>query len=135
MATFTSSELEFLRTTMLGRLATRRPDGTLQNSPIAFGVDEATGVIDVRGRAMGATRKFANVEDNGEVALVVDELVSTSPWVVRGMEIRGRADAVRGEPAAVAYLSDEVIRIHPRRVIAWGIDDEGQAMVGRDVAT
>ncbi|CAN5620317.1 PPOX class F420-dependent oxidoreductase [soil metagenome] len=134
-AVFTPSELAFLDATLLGRLATKRPDGTLQNSPVAFGVDHDSGVIDIRGRAMGDTRKFANVEHDGEVAFVVDELVTTSPWVVRGLEIRGRAEALRNVPASASYLSDEVIRLHPRRVISWGVNSNGEQMVGRDVST
>ena len=37
------------------------------------------------------------------------------PWRPRAVEIRGRAEAVGG-PASV-------IRIHPQRIISWGIDD------------
>jgi pyridoxamine 5'-phosphate oxidase family protein len=131
---FTDLELEYLRTQRLGRLATLDPRGTLQNSPVGFQVDEGSGVIEIWGRDMGNTRKFHNVEANGQVAFVVDDLASVTPWVVRGIEIRGRAEALRDQTPPNAYVSREVIRVHPRRVIAWGIGPEG-ARVARSVAS
>jgi len=74
---------------------------------------------------MGNTRKFHNVAANGQVAFVVDDLVSVSPWVVRGLEIRGSAEALSGQTPPSGYWSAEVIRIHPRRIITWGIGPEG----------
>jgi len=122
---FTDVELEYLRTQRLGRLATLDPRGTLQNSPVGFQVDENAGVIEIWGRDMGNTRKFHNVAANGQVAFVVDDLVSVSPWVVRGLEIRGSAEALSGQTPPSGYWSAEVIRIHPRRIITWGIGPEG----------
>jgi pyridoxamine 5'-phosphate oxidase family protein len=129
---FTDVELEYLRTQRLGRLATLDPRGTLQNSPVGFQVDEDAGVIEIWGRDMGNTRKFHNVEANGQVAFVVDDLASVTPWVVRGIEIRGSAEALRDQTPPNAYMSREVIRVHPRRVIAWGIGPDG-ARVARTV--
>ena len=122
---FTSVELEYLRSQRLGRLATLTPRGTLQNSPITYQVDDEAGVIDVWGRDMGNTRKFHNVAANGQVAFVVDNLASVTPWVVRGIEIRGTAEALTDQSPPNAYMSREVIRIHPRRVIAWGLGPDG----------
>ena len=51
---FTDAELEYLRSQRLGRLATKRPDGTLQNNPVGVRVDEEAGVIDIHGRDLGA---------------------------------------------------------------------------------
>ena len=129
--TLTEPERAYLATQPLGRLATRRPDGSLQNSPVGFRYDDATGTIEVTGRALGASRKFRNVADNGAVALVVDDLVSRNPWTVRGVEIRGHAEALVDQAPASAYSSAEMIRIHPRRVITWGLGEPG--MVGRDI--
>ncbi|MGH9165272.1 MAG: PPOX class F420-dependent oxidoreductase [Acidimicrobiales bacterium] len=130
--TLTTAERDYLASQPLGRLATRRPDGSLQNNPVGFHYDEATGTIDISGRAMGQTRKFHNVAANGAVALVVDDLVSRSPWTVRGIEIRGRAEALTDQSQTSGYGSAEVIRIHPQRVISWGLGERG--MQGRDIA-
>lgn len=130
--TLTEAERAYLATQPLGRLATRRPDGSLQNSPVGFHYDEATGTIEIFGRALGATKKFRNVAHNGAVALVVDDLVSRNPWTVRGVEIRGWAEALSGQEPRSSYTSPEVIRIHPRRIISWGLG--GQGMQGRNVS-
>ncbi|CAN5677920.1 PPOX class F420-dependent oxidoreductase [soil metagenome] len=119
--TLTAQERDYLATQPLGRLATRRPDGSLQNSPVGFSYDERAGTIDIYGRALGTTRKFHNVADNGAVALVVDDLVSRNPWTVRGVEIRGQAEALVDQEPASSYTSREIIRIHPCRVISGGI--------------
>jgi pyridoxamine 5'-phosphate oxidase family protein len=113
--TFTALELEYLAGQALGRLATMQPDGTLQVSPVGFAWNPDTSTIDIRGFNMAASRKFRNVAANGRVAFVVDDLPSTDPWRVRCVEIRGHGEAVDGP--------DAIIRIHPRRVISFGVGE------------
>lgn len=115
--TFTESELAYLASQRLGRLATAKPDGTLQASPVGFRYNADTGTIDIPGFNMSESRKFRNVADNGRVAFVVDDLASVEPWRVRCLEIRGRGEAIDAETS-----SDAIIRIHPTRVISFGID-------------
>jgi len=121
--TFTASELDYLASQQLGRLATARPDGTLQVSPVGFQYNPETGTIDVRGYRMSASRKFHNVAANGRVAFVVDDIASVQPWRVRCLEIRGRAEAVDGPADPSTGLDGGIIRIHPQRIISFGIDD------------
>jgi pyridoxamine 5'-phosphate oxidase family protein len=130
---FSEAELDYLRSQRLGRLATITPDGTLQNSPVGFEVDAAAGVINVGGQDLGNTRKFRNVAANGKVAFVIDDIASFDPWTVRCLEIRGVAEALTGQAPAHPYLSAEVIRIHPRRIISWGLGADGQQGSRRDV--
>ncbi|SNQ45511.1 conserved hypothetical protein [Frankia canadensis] len=118
---FTPAELAYLRAQRLGRLATLAPDGTLQNSPVGHAVDDATGVISIYGYNLGATRKFHNIAANGQVAYVVDDIAALDPWTVRGVEIRGTAEALRDQPPPSPVMSPEVIRIHPRRIISWNL--------------
>jgi pyridoxamine 5'-phosphate oxidase family protein len=125
---FTDAELEYLSSQRLGRLATAKPDGTLQVSPVGFRVNTVTGTIDIAGHAMAHSRKFRNVADNGRVAFVVDDVPSVQPWTVRCLEIRGRGEAI-ATPADSAYgdlpatgIDGAIIRIHPTRVISFGID-------------
>jgi pyridoxamine 5'-phosphate oxidase family protein len=126
---FTDAELEYLASQRLGRLATAKPDGTLQVSPVGFRVNEETGTIDIAGHGMSASRKFRNVADNGKVAFVVDDVPSVNPWTVRCLEIRGRGEAI-ARPADSAYgspapagVDGAIIRIHPARVISFGLGD------------
>lgn len=69
---------------------------------------------------MGKTRKFRNVRRNPGVALVIDDVVSIEPWVVRGIEIRGSAEALDGVDPPMPGMSREVIRITPRWIFSWG---------------
>jgi pyridoxamine 5'-phosphate oxidase family protein len=119
---FTQIELDYLAGQRLGRLATKRPDGTLQNNPVGFRYQPDTATIDIGGFTMASSRKFRNVADNGEVAFVVDDLPSISPWRVRCLEIRGTAEAIE-HPADSAYGSaDPIIRVRPRRILSFGLD-------------
>ncbi|WP_131766761.1 PPOX class F420-dependent oxidoreductase [Candidatus Protofrankia californiensis] len=129
---FTDIERAYLAGQRLGRLATVAPDGSPQNSPVGFRYNEAAGTIDIHGYSLGASRKFRNVAATAAVSLVVDDIASVDPWRVRGLEIRGKAEAVTDEDPPAAYLSREVIRIHPRRIISWGIDPDAPRMSARD---
>ena len=84
---------------------------------------------------MGATRKYRNVLSHPEVALVVDDIASVDQWMVRGVEIRGPAEALEAQSPPVVGMSREVIRVHPRRIISWGIDPDNPGMHGRDLQT
>jgi len=131
--TLTTTERQYLETQILGRLATARPDGSLQNNPVGFSYDETTGSIDITGRNLAATQKFRNVASTGMVALVVDDLASRDPWVVRGVEIRGRAEAIRDQEPPSPDAGREVIRIHPQRIVSWGLDPAQPGMNSRSV--
>ena len=130
---FTDPELEYMASQWLGRLATVDAGGGVQNNPVGFRVN-TDGTMDIRGHNMAASRKFRNVRNTGRAALVVDDLVSTSPWHVRGIEIRGRAEALQNQQPADGHWSGDIIRIHPRRIIVWrGINPDAPGMRGRDV--
>jgi len=131
---FTTAELGYLATQRLGRLATAQPDGTLQVSPVGFRYNSDLATIDIGGWHMSASRKYRNIADNGRVAFVVDDLPSVDPWRVRCLEIRGVAEAIQ------LPSGDAIIRIHPRRIISFGIDEpdsEAHALVPskRDVVS
>jgi pyridoxamine 5'-phosphate oxidase family protein len=119
---FTEAELEYLSGQRLGRLATVDPDGVPQNNPVGYAVDATTGTIDIGGWNMGTSRKFRNVRRGSAVAFVVDDLASITPWRVRGIEIRGVAEALTGQPSQDGHFGAELIRIHPRWILSWGLD-------------
>lgn len=121
-ATFTPREIAYLNGQRLGRLATVDASGVPQNNPVGFVVDAATGQLVIGGTTLGQTRKFRNVEATGVAAFVVDDLASTDPWVVRGIEIRGDAEALRDVDPPHSGLSRELIRITPRWIGSWGIE-------------
>ncbi|WP_304106073.1 PPOX class F420-dependent oxidoreductase [Mycolicibacterium bacteremicum] len=124
--TFKPHEIAYLQQADLGRLATVRPDGTPQNSPVGFSFNEELGTIDIAGFHMSASQKYRNIGRNPKVAFVVDDIFSRDPWRVRCLEIRGTAEQAR-VPAAVGGsgdpLDEAIIRITPTRIISFGIDD------------
>jgi pyridoxamine 5'-phosphate oxidase family protein len=114
---FKSHEIAYLNSADLGRLATIQPNGALQNSPVGFNYNDELGTIDVYGYNLAKSQKFRNVATNDTVAFVVDDIVSHDPWRVRCLEIRGTAE--QAEDAK----GDPLIRITPKRIISFGIDD------------
>jgi pyridoxamine 5'-phosphate oxidase family protein len=118
-----NAELAYLGTQRLGRLATAQPDGTLQVNPVGFRYNHRAGTIDIGGFNMASSRKFRNVADNGRVAFVVDDIASIDPWWVRCLEIRGHAEAIAAPADSAAPIDGAIIRIHPRRIISFGMDD------------
>jgi len=122
--TLTEAERSYLESQPLARLATVDASGAPQNNPVGAFLDEVTGDVVIGGHAMGTTRKFRNVQANGQVALVVDDLVSRDPWTVRGLEIRGTAVALQDVDPPMPFMSREVIRITPTWVASWGVDPE-----------
>jgi pyridoxamine 5'-phosphate oxidase family protein len=133
-APFTEAELAYLSGQQLGRLATVAPDGTPQNNPVGFHWNPDTATIDIYGLNMGASRKFRNAREFPPVAFVVDDIASVDPWTVRGVEIRGQAEALDDIDPPRPGMSREVLRIHAHRIISWGFDGT-RTMHGRDVAS
>jgi pyridoxamine 5'-phosphate oxidase family protein len=127
----TEAEQAYLKSQPLARLATVDASGAPQNNPVGAFLDEETGDILIGGHAMGASRKFRNVRNNGQVALVVDDLVSRDPWTVRGLEIRGTAVALEDVDPPVPFMSREVIRITPGWISSWGVDPAAPGRTSR----
>lgn len=119
---FTQAELDYLATQHIGRLATVSPDGQVQNNPTNFFVDAGAGTIVIGGHAMGSSKKFRNVQQGSTVAFVVDDLATVDPWAPRGIEIRGTAVALTDHEPPLPYLSREIIRITPAKIVSWGLD-------------
>jgi pyridoxamine 5'-phosphate oxidase family protein len=114
MSQFSDEELAYLRgERRLARVATVGKDGTPHVVPVGWSYNEELDTIDIGGRNMGASKKYRDVRRGERAAVVIDDLASTDPWRPRGVEVRGRAEAVEGERP--------LIRIHPDRVRSWGV--------------
>ena len=120
--TFKQHEIEYMKQTELGRLATVQRDGTPQASPVGFAYDAELGTIDIAGYNMSKSQKYRNIAVNPKVAFVVDDIASRNPWRVRCLEIRGiaeQATAPRTTGAAGDALDAAIIRITPTRTVPW----------------
>lgn len=141
MSTFTSAELAYLGSQPLGRLATVGPGGRPHVTPVGVFHDPESDTIVVGSVAdMTASKKYRDVRRHPDVAFVVDDLATVDPWAPRGIEIRGHAETVAEGGAAVGRrlgagfpFHEAWIRIHPRRVLAWGIDTDSYTVNARDV--
>jgi pyridoxamine 5'-phosphate oxidase family protein len=94
---------------------------------VAFTYNEALDTIDIAGYRMSKSQKFRNIVRNDKVAFVVDDITSRDPWRVRCLEIRGTAEQAEIPPARGAAgdeLDTAIIRLTPRRIISFGIDDQ-----------
>ncbi|MCU1689855.1 MAG: pyridoxamine 5-phosphate oxidase [Pseudonocardiales bacterium] len=123
--TLTPLEVEYLAAQPLGRLATVQRNGQPQASPMAFVWNPGTQTIDMVGFRMQKTQKWKNVETNPKIAFVVDDLISTDPWKMRMLEIRGTVEMLLNPTDVVRPGGDgAVMRLHPVKVISMGIDPD-----------
>jgi pyridoxamine 5'-phosphate oxidase family protein len=131
---FTDAEHAYLAGHPLGRLATIGPDGAPQIHPVAFWLNDGTGTIDIGGPALGRSQKFRNIRADPRVSFVVDDQAETpNPLgqIGRGIEVRGHAEIATLDPPLIAAFSNETLRIHPHRIIAWNIGEFAAAPPGR----
>ena len=114
MSVFRESELRYLAGgKQLGRLATVGADGTPHVVPVAFIYNAVRDTIDVGGSELGETKKFRDVARSGRAAIVVDDVGDGEQWRPRGIEVRGRGEAIA--------IPTPLIRIHPERIVSWGL--------------
>ena len=114
MSVFTEAELQYLAGgRQLGRIASVGADGTPHVVPVGWIYNAARDTIDVGGRELGRSKKFRDVARTGRVAIVIDDLESTDPWRPRGIEVRGRAEAIT--------MPTPLIQIYPERIVSWGL--------------
>jgi pyridoxamine 5'-phosphate oxidase family protein len=126
MNPFTAAELAYLTDEpRLARLATIGADGMPHIAPVGWSYNAELGALDIGGHDVTRTKKFRDVARTGRAAIVVDDVLP--PWQPRGVEVRGIAEAIEGPPAR--------IRLHPRRIISWGLESsELGTRHARDVA-
>ena len=121
MSVFTPKEIEYMANQRLGRLATVSATGEPHVVPVTFRYNAELDTIDIGGHGIGQSKKFRDVQRHGQVAFVIDDVLP--PWQPRGIEIRGRAEALpTGGQEIRPQFDPEVIRIYPHRIIGWGID-------------
>ena len=114
MSVFTDAELHYLTGgRQLGRLATVGADGTPHVVPVGWIYNAARDAIEIGGIELERSKKFRDIARTGRAAIVIDDLQSTDPWRPRGVEVRGRAEAIA--------LPTPLIRIHPERIVSWGL--------------
>lgn len=114
MSNFTNAEVDYLQRDerRLARIATIGTDGALHITPVGFTYNATHDTIDIGGHDLRRTKKFRDIERDGRVAVVIDDVLP--PWQPRGVEVRGQAKALRSP--------EPLIRVHPERIVSWGIE-------------
>ncbi|MFV0494937.1 PPOX class F420-dependent oxidoreductase [Mycobacterium sp.] len=130
--TYSPAEATFLQGQPIGRLATIGPAGESQIRPVSVHLSPDGSSIDIVGHALAKTQKWRNVIRNPKVAFIVDTVFSVHPPKAQGLEVRGVAAAMPGHGTTAGGLSGDIIRISPKRIVAWGLDSEGTT--ARDTA-
>jgi pyridoxamine 5'-phosphate oxidase family protein len=122
MSVFTDAQIAYLNSQRLCRLATVGPSGQPHVVPVAYRYNPQLDTIDIGGHDFAKRKKFQDVSHDPRVALVVDDIASTNPWRVRGIEIRGEAEVLMtGGTDLGPGFDPEMFRVTPRRVLAWGL--------------
>jgi pyridoxamine 5'-phosphate oxidase family protein len=117
---FSESELEYLKSQRLARIATVDSHGQPTVDAVGFSLDGEQILVGTHSPVL--TRKYRNVLDgNTKVALIVDDLQSVQPWRPRGVKIHGVAEVVEraGHFGPGSYLV-----ITPTVSWSWGIEPE-----------
>lgn len=112
---FSEAEAGYLAENFIGRVATSSTSGQPHVVPVAYKFDGSA--VTFGGWNLTRSLKFRNLMANSKVAFVVDDIASTKPWRVRGVEIRGKAEPVSAEDGVTA------IRIIPLNITSWGLGD------------
>lgn len=120
---FTEQEIAYLRSQPLARVSTVAADGQPDAVPLAFEFDGTYFWVGGAGPSVTATRKFRNIgAGNSKVALVVDDLVSTDPFIARGIRVYGEAT---GPVERIGIVGPGVyLRITPTVSWSWNMDGE-----------
>ena len=94
-------------------------------------MNDGAETIDIGGPTLRESQKFRNIQVDPRISFVVDDIATPEESLGpggqrgRGLEIRGRAETLVVEQPLMPGFSKDVIRIHPRRVIAWNLDGPG----------
>ena len=126
MSVFTKNELDYISEQRLGRLATVDMDGNPHVVPVGFRHNPETDTIEIGGHNIAQTRKWRDAGQHSRVAFVVDDVLP--PWRPRSIEILADVELLEsGGEGFARGLDPQIIRLHPVKIIAWGIDEKRQS--------
>jgi pyridoxamine 5'-phosphate oxidase family protein len=115
---FRDAEIEYLGSQRLGRLATVGLDGMPHVVLVAFRYNAEADTIDIGRHDFAKRKKFRAVKRTGVAALMVDDVLP--PWQPRAVEA---TTLDTGGKAIHERFDDPIIRITPRRIVSWSLED------------
>jgi pyridoxamine 5'-phosphate oxidase family protein len=122
-ALFSESEVNYLKTQRLVRMATASPKGTPEVSPVGFEFDGKYFWIGSHSQDIfHGTRRYRNITSgNKRVSLVIDDLASVNPWRPRGIKVSGIAELTEHDGI---FGPGKYFRVTPRVTVSWGIEPQ-----------
>jgi pyridoxamine 5'-phosphate oxidase family protein len=134
LSVFTANELDYLQQQRLGRLATVDADGNPHVVPVGFRYNPETDTIDLGGHDFAKTRKWRDAQHHPRIAFVVDDVLP--PWQARAIQVQADAEFLEsgGEQFPPGF-APQIMRLHPVKIIAWGIDEQKQSRAVKDTGT
>ena len=134
MSIFTKNELDYIGEQRLGRLATVDLDGNPHVVPVGFRHNPETDTIEIGGHNIAKTNKWRDVGLHPRVAFVIDDVLP--PWQPRSIEILADAELLESGGEKFGYgLDPQIISLQPLKIIAWGIDEQRQSRIVKNVET
>ncbi|MCF6744064.1 PPOX class F420-dependent oxidoreductase [Blastococcus sp. KM273128] len=117
-ATLSADEIAYLLgERRLGRLATADATGRPHVVPVGWSYNAELGTIDISGHGFAATRKYRNAAANPQAAFVVDDVLP--PFRPRCVMVQGPVETLDADRSGGR---EAMIRIHPDKVVSWGLD-------------
>jgi pyridoxamine 5'-phosphate oxidase family protein len=108
---FSEDEVAFIVQSRLARVATASREGQPHVVPVVYEFDGSAFYF--AGWRLEKSLKFKNLVENKKVAMVIDDVVTVSPWRPRGVEVRGFAELMAEGGRAYVKVTPEVKR-------SWG---------------
>jgi pyridoxamine 5'-phosphate oxidase family protein len=99
--------------------------------PVGFRYNDKSDAIEIGGHIIAQSKKWRVVGRHPRVAFVVDDVLP--PWQPRSIEIL--ADVERLESGGEDFgrgFDPQIMRLHPLKIIAWGIDAQRQSRSVKD---
>ena len=124
MSAFTDSEIDYLRSQGLARLATVGPDGQPHVVPVTYNFNADEDAIDVGGGDFGPTKKGRDARSNPRVTFLLDDVLP-NPRRARALEVRGTAEAHETGGSTIhprfPNFAEPFLRVRPTRIVSWGL--------------
>jgi pyridoxamine 5'-phosphate oxidase family protein len=109
---FTDNEVRYILERKLGRIAIVSAEQEPHIVPITYEFDGSCFYLNGWNVTYGP--RFTDVQPNGRVSLLIDDLTSATLWVPRGIEVTGKAEKL--EKGELSYL-----KITPLAKTSWGL--------------
>ena len=118
---FSESEVSYLKTQRLARMATASKNGVPEVSPVGFEFDGDYLWVGTHSKDIfPTTRRYKNItHGNPRVSIVIDDMASVDPWRPRGIKVSGTAEVMEHKGI---FGEGRYIRIRPSVSVSWGIE-------------